>query len=92
MNNKLDVVRKRMAELGVDAYIVPSEDPHLSEYPPEEWKLRQYISGFTGSAGTLVVLSDEAGLWTDSRYYLQAATQLSGSGITLFKDGLSDTP
>ena len=81
-----------MAELGVDAYIVPSEDPHLSEYPPEEWKLRQYISGFTGSAGTLVVLSDEAGLWTDSRYYLQAAAQLSGSGITLFKDGLPDTP
>lgn len=81
-----------MAELGVDAYIVPSEDPHLSEYPPEEWKLRQYISGFTGSAGTLVVLSDEAGLWTDSRYYLQAAAQLSGSGITLFKDGLQDTP
>lgn len=81
-----------MVELGVDAYIVPSEDPHLSEYPPEEWKLRQYISGFTGSAGTLVVLSDEAGLWTDSRYYLQAAAQLSGSGITLFKDGLPDTP
>ncbi len=92
MNHKLDVVRKRMAELGVDAYIVPSEDPHLSEYPPEEWKLRQYISGFTGSAGTLVVLPDEAGLWTDSRYYLQAAAQLSGSGITLFKDGLPDTP
>lgn len=92
MNHKLDVVRNRMAELGLDAYIVPSEDPHLSEYPPEEWKLRQYISGFTGSAGTLVVLPDEAGLWTDSRYYLQAADQLRGSDITLFKDGLPDTP
>ncbi len=90
--SKLDVVRNGMAERGIDAYIVPSEDPHLSEYPPEEYKLRKHISGFTGSAGTLVVLSERAGLWTDSRYYLQAASELEGSGITLFKDGLAETP
>lgn len=90
--DKLAVVRSRMAELGLDGYIVPSEDPHLSEYPPEEFKLRKHISGFTGSAGTLVVLADEAGLWTDSRYFLQAADELRGSGIDLFKDGLPETP
>lgn len=90
--DKLAVVRSRMVEQGLDAYIVPSEDPHLSEYPPEEYKLRKHISGFTGSAGTLVVLKNEAGLWTDSRYFLQAADELRGSGIELFKDGLPDTP
>lgn len=89
---KLDVVRDNMSGLGLDAYIVPSEDPHLSEYPPEEWNLRKHISGFTGSAGTLVVLAEEAGLWTDSRYFLQAPDQLAGSGIELFKDGLPSTP
>lgn len=90
--SKLDVVRRRMAEQEIDGYIVPSEDPHLSEYPPEEYKLRKHISGFTGSAGVLVVLAQESGLWTDSRYYLQAASELEGSGITLFKDGLEETP
>ncbi len=90
--DRLDVVRKSMAALGLSAYIVPSEDPHLSEYPPEEFKIRQHISGFTGSAGLLVVLTDEAGLWTDSRYFLQADEQLNGSGISLFKDGLPETP
>ncbi len=90
--NRLSAVRSRMAEQGLDGYIVPSEDPHLSEYPPEEYKLRKHISGFTGSAGTLVVLSERAGLWTDSRYYLQADDELKGSGIDLYKDGLPETP
>lgn len=90
--DRLDVVRNNMASLGLSAYIVPSEDPHLSEYPPEESKLRQHISGFTGSAGLLVVLADAAGLWTDSRYFLQADEQLRGSGISLFKDGMPETP
>lgn len=90
--NRLGAVRAEMVRLALDAYIVPSEDPHLSEYPPEEYKLRKHISGFTGSAGTLVVLADQAGLWTDSRYFLQAADELKGSGIELFKDGLPETP
>lgn len=90
--DKLEAVRRRMEELDLMGYIVPSEDPHLSEYPPEEYQLRKHISGFTGSAGTLVVLRDKCGLWTDSRYYLQAASQLEGSGIDLFKDGLESTP
>jgi Xaa-Pro aminopeptidase len=77
---------------GVAATIIPSTDPHASEYVADYWKERQWISGFTGSAGTVVVTSDKAGLWTDSRYFLQAGLQLEGSGIDLFKDGLPDTP
>jgi len=71
---------------------MPSSDPHLSEYVPDRWKSRQWISGFTGSAGTVVVTANKAGLWTDSRYFLQAADQLEGSGIDLFKSGLPETP
>lgn len=70
---------------GIDALIVPSADPHLSEYLPEHWQLRQYLSGFTGSVGTLVVTADFAGLWVDSRYWVQAGNQLNGTGIELQK-------
>lgn len=66
----------------IKAFIIPSTDPHLSEYVAPHWMSREWISGFTGSAGTVVVLMNEAGLWTDSRYFLQAAKELEGSGIT----------
>ena len=77
---------------GIDAIIFPTGDPHGSEYVAPYWQARQWITGFTGSAGTAVVTQDEAALWTDSRYFLQAAQQLQGTGFTLMKDGLADTP
>ena len=76
----------------IKAFIIPSTDPHLSEYVAPHWMSREWISGFTGSAGTVVVLMNEAGLWTDSRYFLQAAKELEGSGITLYKEMLPETP
>lgn len=75
-----------------DAFIIPSTDPHMSEYVAPHWQSREWISGFTGSAGTVVVTRDKAGLWTDSRYFLQAAQQLEGTGITLYKEMLPETP
>jgi Xaa-Pro aminopeptidase len=92
IQQRIAALRKAMASQGMDAYLIPSSDAHLSEYVPERWKSRQWISGFTGSAGTVVVTSDKAGLWTDSRYFLQATTQLEGSGIELYKTGLPGTP
>jgi len=74
-----------MNRQGIDAYIVPTSDPHLSEYLPEHWRCREWASGFTGSAGTLVITQDFAGLWTDGRYWSQAELELSGSGIVLMK-------
>ena len=76
----------------IKAFIIPSTDPHLSEYVAPHWMSREWISGFTGSAGTVVVLMNEAGLWTDSRYFLQAAKELEGSGITLYKEMLPEAP
>ena len=76
----------------IKAFIIPSTDPHLSEYVAPHWMSREWISGFTGSAGTVVVLMNEAGLWTDSSYFLQAAKELEGSGITLYKEMLPETP
>lgn len=76
----------------LEAIIIPTADPHISEYLAPHWKIREWISGFTGSAGTIVVTLHEAGLWTDSRYFIQAEQQLSGSGIKLYKEGLSETP
>lgn len=78
--------------MGIDAYIVPSSDPHMSEYTATHWKSREFISGFSGSAGTVVILNDEAGLWTDSRYYLQAEKELAGTGIELFRAAEPETP
>ena len=75
----------------IKAFIIPSTDPHLSEYVAPHWMSREWISGFTGAAGTVVVLMNEAGLWTDSRYFLQAANELVGSGITLYKELLPET-
>lgn len=89
---RIAALREAMRQQRIDAYIIPSSDPHLSEYPADRWKSRAWISGFTGSAGTVVVTADKAGLWTDSRYFLQAASQLEGTGIELYKMGLPDTP
>ncbi len=89
---KVEQLRKLMKEKKIDAYIIPSSDPHLSEYVSDHWKARSWMSGFTGSAGTLVVTMNENGLWTDGRYYIQAEKQLEDSNIKLFKQGQPDTP
>lgn len=88
---KLSSLREQMAANQLSAYIIPSSDPHLSEYLPEHWKSRAWLSGFTGSAGTLVVTGDGAALWTDSRYFLQGEQELQGTGIELCKMGLPNT-
>lgn len=90
--DKIALLRQAMNQYDIAAYIIPSSDPHLSEYPAPCWKSREWISGFTGSAGTVIVTQDKAGLWTDSRYFLQAADQLADSGIELYKSGLPETP
>jgi Xaa-Pro aminopeptidase len=82
---KLDAIREVMKKYDLNALIVPSSDPHQSEYPASHWKDREYISGFTGSAGLCVITNDNAGLWTDSRYFLSAAEELKDSGIALHK-------
>ncbi len=92
IQSRLAQLRKLMKKHHLDAYIIPSTDAHQSEYVPDIWQRRRWISGFTGSAGDVVVLRDKAGLWTDSRYFLQAEEQLSGSGIDLFKIGQTETP
>ncbi|MEG0950108.1 MAG: aminopeptidase P family protein [Bacteroidales bacterium] len=96
MNNtiqhRLSALRNEMKKQGIDAFIIPGTDPHMSEYIADHWKCREWISGFDGSAGTVVVTANDAGLWTDSRYFLQAGIQLKDTGITLFKEGLPDTP
>lgn len=89
---RIAALREVMKEKKIDAYIIPSSDPHLSEYPADRWKSRGWISGFDGSAGTVVVTATKAGLWTDSRYFLQAGIQLEGSGIELYKMALPETP
>lgn len=89
---RLVELRKEMEAANVQAVIIPQTDPHQSEYVAAHWQVRRFFSGFTGSAGTLVVTRDAALLWTDSRYFLQAAAQLDGTGILLMKDGLPDTP
>lgn len=88
----LEVLRDLMRSKHIDAVIIPGTDPHQSEYPSEHWKFRDYVSGFTGSNGTAVVTLDDAGLWTDSRYFLQAADQLEGSGFTLHKENIPGEP
>jgi Xaa-Pro aminopeptidase len=82
---RIERLRATMRRNSIDACIVPSADPHLSEYLPARWMGREWLSGFTGSAGTLIITADWAGLWTDSRYWAQAEAQLTGSGIALMK-------
>lgn len=89
---RIDSLRNQMKKMGINAIIIPQTDPHQSEYLSNHFQVRRYLSGFTGSAGSLVVTDTGAFLWTDSRYFIQAAAQLEGTGITLMKDGLSTTP
>lgn len=89
---RLSDIRSLMAQHKLEAYIVPSNDPHFSEYVADRWKCREWLSGFTGSAGTLVVTTTSAALWTDSRYFIQAEEQLKGSGIELMRMGMPGVP
>ena len=91
VRDRITALREWMARQGIDAFIVPSNDPHFSEYVAPRFRCREWLTGFTGSAGTAVVTRTDAALWTDSRYYLQAAQELNGSGITLKKAGLPQT-
>ena len=89
---RISCLRDVMHQRGISACIIPTGDPHMSEYVSDHDKSRAFITGFTGSAGTAVITDSDAGLWADSRYWLQAADQLEGSGIRLFRDGAPETP
>lgn len=90
--DKIALLQSKMQEQNIDAFIVFSADPHMSEYLPEEWQERSWLSGFTGSAGFVVITKNNAALWTDGRYFVQAPIELAGSGIELMKDGVEGTP
>ena len=92
MSEKVEALRRLMKKHAIQAYLIPSSDPHQSEYVPEFWRRRAFITNFTGSAGEALVTMKTAGLWTDSRYYLQAERELRGSGFSLFKWGLRKVP
>ena len=92
VRERIAALREKMQERKIDAYLVPTDDFHASEYVGEYFKCRKYITGFTGSAGTAVILQDMAGLWTDGRYFIQAAAQLEGTGVELFKMGEPGVP
>ena len=92
IQSRIEQLRALMQQSEISAVVIPQADPHQSEYLAEHWQVRQWLSGFTGSAGTLVVTADRALLWTDSRYFLQAAQQLADTGIELMKEGLPETP
>ena len=92
MNDRLKKLRTIMSEKGIDVYLIPTSDFHESEYVGAHFKCREFLTGFTGSAGTAVVTQKEAGLWTDGRYFVQAARQLEGSGFTLRKMGQEGVP
>lgn len=91
-NERLSMIRQLMKDDDIDAYIIPVTDPHLGEYVPDRWKIIRWLTGFTGSAANVVITSDFAGLWTDSRYFIQAEEQLSGSGLELVKLIIPHTP
>ncbi|MDX9902792.1 MAG: aminopeptidase P family protein [Bacteroidales bacterium] len=90
--SRLAAVRALMKKRGIDALIVPSADPHLGEYVPDHWRVIRWLTGFTGSAGTVVITSRFAGLWTDSRYFIQAAGQLRETGFELVRLKIPHTP
>ncbi len=92
MNGRLEKLRELMRERGLDVYVVPTADFHESEYVGEHFACREYLTGFTGSAGTAVVTMKEAGLWTDGRYFVQAAKELEGSGFELRRMGTEGVP
>lgn len=92
IKERIQALRKRMLEKNIDMYMIPTSDYHESEYVGEHFAARQFMSGFTGSAGTLIVGKDEAGLWADGRYFIQAENQIKGTGITLYKMGVEGVP
>ncbi len=92
IQKRLEALRSEMKKRGITVYVVPTSDFHQSEYVGEYFKARKYMTGFTGSAGTAVITMKEAGLWTDGRYFIQAAAQLEGSGVTLFRMGEEGVP
>jgi Xaa-Pro aminopeptidase len=92
INERLEDLRALMQEEGIDAYVITGTDPHLSEYVPDRWQIRKWISGFSGSAGRIVITQEFAGLWTDSRYFLQAEEQLKGTKFELVKLKVPHTP
>ncbi len=92
IRERIEAVRELMRAKGIDAYLVPGTDPHQSEYLPDHWKRRDFVTGFTGSAGDAVITLDDAGLWTDGRYFLQAERQLRGTGVHLFRMGMPGVP
>lgn len=92
IQERLAALRSLMKQHQVDAYLVPTDDFHCSEYVGEYFKCREFITGFTGSAGTAVITQDMAGLWTDGRYFIQAAKQLEGTGVTLYRMGVEGVP
>ena len=92
VTERIAALREKMREKKIDAYLVPTDDFHASEYVGEYFKCRKFITGFTGSAGRAVIMQDMAGLWTDGRYFIQAAAQLEGTGVELFKMGEPDVP
>lgn len=91
INSRLEAIRSLMQKEGINVYMVPNFDPHLSEYPPERWNTRKWTTGFTGSAGCAVISLTNAALWSDSRYFIQAEKELEGTNYTFFKDGLPDS-
>lgn len=92
IKDRIERVRALMKEKNIDVYYIPTDDDHMSEYIADYYKCRKYISGFTGSAGFVVITQDEAGLWTDGRYFVQAERELKGSGIKLFKMAMAGVP
>lgn len=92
IKDRIDALRNEMRDAGIDATIIPQTDPHQSEYIAAHWQVRRWLSGFTGSAGDLVVTLDGAWVWADSRYWLQAAEQLAGTSIAVMEDGKPETP
>ena len=92
MRKQLEQLRTLMERENIDVYLVTMEDDHQSEYVCSHFKEIAFVSGFTGSAGTLVVAKDDAGLWTDGRYFVQAGSQLAGTGVRLMKAGVEGTP
>lgn len=92
IKKRIELLRTQMKQAGVQAWYISGTDPHQSEYLPTHWQARNFISGFTGSSGVVVITLEQAALWTDSRYFLQAATELEGTGIELMKQRIAGTP
>lgn len=86
-NNRISKLREKMLEKGLSAYIIPSTDSHISEYVADRWKSKTWLTGFTGSVATIVVTKNKSGIWVDSRYWLQAENELSGTEVEVFKFG-----